>query len=791
MIPDLTFWWRLFALLALESAAAVAIAWAVARVTQSAVLCRFVWRTAMVCLLLVTVTNLTGIGHLATQYLWRARDSANPDYVPPVEKRVDVHRDEKNGLSVTRTISVRQPDINKAIWWPAVIWLLGAVAICTRLATAHGLLMILRRMRRPIKCEEASRLAKMFGIRRRVVVVPAHGINAPFAFGIFGAVIVVPDSFEEKFSSKEREVIITHELAHLAAHDPVWHSATSFITAMLWWHPLVWMARRWLHDAAELAADEAVARIENGPETLASCLVAMARQVTGVWRWGGVAMNGTERPSNLRRRIERLMILRDEKLFCPSFRQGILRIVAALCFLAVTFVVVGWAQDNPTLIQTNGKANLQNSPVAVVWRSMTGKVPATPSLLPAMLQNGKVLYEQGKLAQAMGQLKMVTMIDPSNKAAFYYLELIREAGYKNRAARRERTNPDWLYPTFPAKPVFGGGDPTGTGLWIQPQREGSDTNPELLYPTLPAKPVFGDNPLIGMEAAQPVPLIYQTSTQPTTLTVAPVVIADTNAALYSKTFHLNPTAVLENLKAWRGDVVKAAAVQNQPLNVVLHRALKDWFKELGVDFKQSGKALFFNDRTGLMLVRGTLQDLETVETAATALNSTEAQILINAKLLELDASAEKTLKRRIEDVKNLKPDDYASLLSTLLKTTGTVIVAAPTMSTLSGRPAMLSIGSDAPGAPRISIQVTPKLTLDGYSIQLDCVVSQFSGPDDQAKSRVMPVSGVLPDGYTLVAISDDSKTSAKKLVAFITATVIDKRGNRVHSQAESDKHAQQ
>jgi tetratricopeptide (TPR) repeat protein len=78
-----------------------------------------------------------------------------------------------------------------------------------------------------------------------------------------------------------------------------------------------------------------------------------------------------------------------------------------------------------------------------------GQVPSPEMLktLPAIqkekldaattVQNAKFLYEMGKYDEAEDRLNDVIKQDPGNKAAFYYLNLIKEARYVNESRSRE------------------------------------------------------------------------------------------------------------------------------------------------------------------------------------------------------------------------------------------------------------------------------------------------------------------------------------------------------------------
>jgi len=59
-----------------------------------------------------------------------------------------------------------------------------------------------------------------------------------------------------------------------------------------------------------------------------------------------------------------------------------------------------------------------------------------------LVQDGKLLYEMGRLDEAEHKLKSAATNDPSNQAAYYYLKLIAEARYQNGARDREVMNKD-------------------------------------------------------------------------------------------------------------------------------------------------------------------------------------------------------------------------------------------------------------------------------------------------------------------------------------------------------------
>ena len=97
----------------------------------------------------------------------------------------------------------------------------------------------------------------------------------------------------------------------------------------------------------------------------------------------------------------------------------------------------------------NNAAQEQMARVEKMLQELDGRVPSKEVLaqLPevvkekidagTLVQDGRLLYEMGKLDEAEVKLRQAAKIDPSNAGAFYYLKLIDEARYSRSARKRE------------------------------------------------------------------------------------------------------------------------------------------------------------------------------------------------------------------------------------------------------------------------------------------------------------------------------------------------------------------
>jgi tetratricopeptide (TPR) repeat protein len=73
-------------------------------------------------------------------------------------------------------------------------------------------------------------------------------------------------------------------------------------------------------------------------------------------------------------------------------------------------------------------------------------------------------------------------------------------------------------------------------------------------------------------------------------------------------------------------------------------AAKNFFVAVGVDMAQPpGKSVFFNDRAGILLVRATMQDLDTIEAAIQVLCTLPPQVNIKSKFIQIAQNDSKAL----------------------------------------------------------------------------------------------------------------------------------------------------
>jgi beta-lactamase regulating signal transducer with metallopeptidase domain len=140
-----------------------------------------------------------------------------------------------------------------------IIWDVGTLA-CLLLATIR--IAQVRRIfsvshRAPVDVQiVAGNLADRFGVRRGVEVWFVPGAVCPTLWAFSRTPrILLPRKLWEQLDGCQRSAVIAHELAHLLRRDHWVRLIELAATALYWWHPVLWWARRELHDAEEQCCD--------------------------------------------------------------------------------------------------------------------------------------------------------------------------------------------------------------------------------------------------------------------------------------------------------------------------------------------------------------------------------------------------------------------------------------------------------------------------------------------------------------------------------------------------------
>ena len=271
-----------------------------------------------------------------------------------------------------------------AAWGLVVLWFGGVCFFVGRATLVRLRLNRLRSQWRSGEDHELDRLVvdlrRRIGMKQVVRICVAEELPTPVAFGVRRPTVLVPSDFTKRFSGAQQQVILAHELAHLAGADPAWLLAGELITALLWWHPLVHVARLRLLAASEQAADEASVLVPDGPDVLADCLVKLGRRFSGKPRLGWMAAEGSGLRSGLARRVQRLLKLSDRPVARVTRRvPAASKPVAVVLLMVLTISCTLWVRPKTTYAKGEEAMNMLRGS----WRQSLAAVALTALLGPA------------------------------------------------------------------------------------------------------------------------------------------------------------------------------------------------------------------------------------------------------------------------------------------------------------------------------------------------------------------------------------------------------------------------
>jgi beta-lactamase regulating signal transducer with metallopeptidase domain len=144
--------------------------------------------------------------------------------------------------------------------WPialAAIWAIVAIALLAR-SFVRGRAAVRVALANAVAAEDVAlvRARERAGVTRDVRLLRSSSIATPATVGLLRPIIVIPS--DTQLAGAELETILTHECAHIARRDNLLSVIESIAGSALWFHPLVWIARRVLDAAREEACDAIV-----------------------------------------------------------------------------------------------------------------------------------------------------------------------------------------------------------------------------------------------------------------------------------------------------------------------------------------------------------------------------------------------------------------------------------------------------------------------------------------------------------------------------------------------------
>jgi beta-lactamase regulating signal transducer with metallopeptidase domain len=122
----------------------------------------------------------------------------------------------------------------------------------------------------------------------------SNHVQVPLVIGFFRPAILLPQHMVAELKTRCRDAVIVHELAHVLRSDFGWQLVLRILQAVLWFHPLIWLAERRIHFVRERACDDFTIHALGSGNKYANTLLAIASRLVGRSTFGlGLAVTRT------------------------------------------------------------------------------------------------------------------------------------------------------------------------------------------------------------------------------------------------------------------------------------------------------------------------------------------------------------------------------------------------------------------------------------------------------------------------------------------------------------------
>ena len=166
--------------------------------------------------------------------------------------------------------------------WGAILWIAGAVLLIGRILIGYGIVWCLRSQAQVQRdgplCDALRQARRTLDSYPKVEVATSPSISSPMALGILRPIIVFPADLVEKLRTDELTLILMHELAHVRRWDNLTRLLHRLVSAVLFFHPAVWLCGRMLRREAEQACDDLVVCATGRSEAYARGLAHVAER---------------------------------------------------------------------------------------------------------------------------------------------------------------------------------------------------------------------------------------------------------------------------------------------------------------------------------------------------------------------------------------------------------------------------------------------------------------------------------------------------------------------------------
>jgi beta-lactamase regulating signal transducer with metallopeptidase domain/type II secretory pathway component GspD/PulD (secretin) len=346
------------------------------------------------------------------------RPALTTDFISSAAPVEPVRSDAAPGPDVVVAFKAVKPSaslaeqLERGLPWLVIAWAAGVFALSGRLLI--GWLQV-RRLTRiaaiPLEGlwgERLADLAKRLNVSKPVRLLQSALVEVPTVIGWLRPVILLPASCLAGLTTTQLEAVLAHELAHIRRHDYLVNLLQSVTETLLFYHPAVWWVSRRIREEREHCCDDLAVRTCGDRVAYARALATL-EELRLVPPQLAVAAGGAP----LLERIRRLAGRSDKEVGRSGWLVAVMLSVTAAVALTIAF------RSNRALAEEKKVSSLSAETSAA-----SAKTNASAVAISDLVQEGKLLFEAGKLDNAEAKLMDAYKADSTNVAVLHLLDSI-------------------------------------------------------------------------------------------------------------------------------------------------------------------------------------------------------------------------------------------------------------------------------------------------------------------------------------------------------------------------------
>ncbi len=160
------------------------------------------------------------------------------------------------GQSIQRFMatSSQVPELNGVDVILAYGWAVGFISLLSYWLFRHFTVLYAQRL-----WQVAELTGELDSLKNaNLKVYKSADVFSPMLVGLIQPKLVIPEDFDALFSKEQQALILEHELCHFKRNDMVWNTFALLILAVMWFHPLAWLAFSRFRRDQELSCDQTV-----------------------------------------------------------------------------------------------------------------------------------------------------------------------------------------------------------------------------------------------------------------------------------------------------------------------------------------------------------------------------------------------------------------------------------------------------------------------------------------------------------------------------------------------------